>query len=445
VRIRLAKVRLREAKAIVIQCCFRQRCARYRVRLYRKISEANKLLDSKHMIRVERCGHYVFNGASIVISRGYSGYKIRRGLKVLVYWNRVRLSVIIQRYFRGYVKRKLFVRMKRLKLKEDRRIYHAASLIQKVIRGFVTRQKYTTMVVLADAAKMERRRLKIEKMESDVNRENVRKRREILRALMPFRYMFEYSRAIKIQRVYRGHRGRMSALRNKINTILVDDAKKQRVIIRAATDIQRVWQGYILRRIARKQRRRDSATRIQAFWRGRRARRQIKANRERKENMDKLCHYIFSYTIKLRYHRNLKKNIYFRKFVITIQKVMRKYLARKRVRLYKDMKRLQEERAATGRIALIKALTGCQLMLLYESLNRDIGVKSSSVSGVKCPCLGPIQAIFVSALGPKSKTDSSGLVTNRVPLVETIKLLQRVVGLFDGNIYLIQHVKNIYS
>lgn len=431
VRNRLARIRLRDAKALIIQCFFRQCRARYRVRVYRKISGANKLLSAVRQERNARCGLYVLNGASIVISRGYSCYKIRRGLKVLVFYNRMRLAVIIQRYYRGYVKRKLFLKMKRLKLKEDRRIYRAAATIQKIMRGFLARQKYKTMLILRDAEKILRREQKVERMGSKEDRDRVRRSREILRALMPLRFLWENSRAVKIQRVYRGHRGRKSALRNKIITILKRDAEKQYKIIRAATDIQRVWKGYVLRRIARKQRRRDAATSIQALWRGRKARKQIKAARERQLRVNRLCHFLFSYAVKLRYHRNLKQNFFYREFATTIQCAARKYLARKRVRLRKDSLRSLEERSASGRLSLIKAVAGCQLMILTECLTRDIGKSSPTISGVQCPCLGPLQAIFVSALGAKGKTEADTLVTNRVSLVEVTKILQRIDGLFD--------------
>jgi hypothetical protein len=432
VRNRLARIRIRDTKALVIQCFFRQYRARYRVRVYRKISGANKLLSAVRQERNARCGLYVLNGASIVISRGYSGYKIRRGLKVLVFYNRMRLAVIIQRCYRGYVKRKLVLRMKRLKLKEDRRIYRAATSIQKIMRGFLARQKFKTMLILRDAEKILRRQQKIEKMGAKEDRDRVRRTREILRALMPLRYLWENSRAVKIQRIYRGHKGRKSALRNKINTILKRDAEKQRKIIRAATDIQRVWKGYALRRIARKQRRRDAATRIQALWRGRKARKQIKAAHERQLWVNRLCHFLFSYAIKLRYHRNLKQNFFYREFAITIQCTTRRYLARKRARFRKDSMRTLEERSASGRVSLIKTVAGCQIMILSEFLSRDIGKAYPTVSGTKCPCLGPLQAIFVSALGAKGKTEADTLVTNRISLVEVTKILQLIDGLFDG-------------
>ena len=81
-------------------------------RILGKIFGAGKLLEARRDARSEKCWEYVQNGASIVIAKAYSCHKIKKGLKVCVYWNRVRLSTLLQSHARGWLQRLNLTRLK---------------------------------------------------------------------------------------------------------------------------------------------------------------------------------------------------------------------------------------------------------------------------------------------------------------------------------------------
>ena len=64
--------------------------------------------------------------------------------------------------------------------------------------------------------------------------------------------------------------------------------------------------------------------------------------------------------------------------------------------------------------------------VIFLFLTRAIGVKIPTVSGQDCLCLGPLQAIFVLAACVKPRTDTVGLIANKLDAVSLSKFAHRV-------------------
>ena len=174
------------------------------------------------------------------------------------------------------------------------------------------------------------------------------------------------------------------------------------------------------------------ATRIQAFWRGRKARRILKVKAIREHYSKYIANVLFGYILTMRRKRVKKQNIINGRQALIIQRVARLYLGRIHLRRQRDHDRALNEQQANAKVAFIKALSGCQIMILHESLRMDIGKKPLNIlSGVDCPCLGPVQALFVSVLGNRGKTDPGSLVANRVQMIEALKFLQKIKSAFE--------------
>ena len=89
--------------------------------------------------------------------------------------------------------------------------------------------------------------------------------------------------------------------------------------------------------------------------------------------------------------------------------------------------RVGREKYMSGSLAAVKALVGNQLIILQESLMRPMGKRGVESCGEPCPCLGVPQSMFVQGvLGPKGKTETMSLVTNRVTPIDCLKFLQRI-------------------
>ena len=94
------------------------------------------------------------------------------------------------------------------------------------------------MLVMEAVRKAQRRADKKLKLE-DPKIEQRRKLRSLLRSMVPFRYLIENSRAIFIQRIWRGHKGRKGAFRRRINSKLQQISNLHKLCKKAATNIQK--------------------------------------------------------------------------------------------------------------------------------------------------------------------------------------------------------------
>jgi hypothetical protein len=146
--------------AVIIQKKIRQILSKKRVIIVRKIRKAEMLLKEREKERFARLIDYCNNGAALTIARAYRAYKIRRNLKSIIYWNRIRLIKMIQAHIRGYLQRKRYAEMTRAKLKRRELERVSAVCIQKRVRGIRDRKLYRKLVKQKYALKKQRRQEK---------------------------------------------------------------------------------------------------------------------------------------------------------------------------------------------------------------------------------------------------------------------------------------------
>ena len=115
--------------------------------------------------------------------------------------------------------------------------------------------------------------------------------------------------------------------------------------------------------------------------------------------------------------------------IAVIQRLVKGFLARRRLHELRVSHRLSVERTLASRLSVLRGRAECQLAILRESLRRPIGKTFTGVSGEECLHTGPAQALFVHAVGPKARTDRAALVTNRVDTKRLTQLFSRVRGL----------------
>jgi hypothetical protein len=117
------------------------------------------------------------------------------------------------------------------------------------------------------------------------------------------------------------------------------------------------------------------------------------------------------------------------KDIVLAQGLARAYLARRRVRDLRWLRRLALDVSVSTGLRLTHMLAEHQVALLLDSMRRPIGRTFIGACGEECPLTGPLQALFVAAVGPKARTDKNALVTNRVDMKRLTKLLDKVPGL----------------
>lgn len=336
---------------------------------------------------------------------------------------------MIQKIYRGYVLRKSFLPKIR-KIKRGRsRLHKAAIKIQKLVRVRQALLRYNELYKISYEKKKaylkeKHRLIKFYHVEFlDVNYGNAspfRFARKLFRKLFPFRHIFEKFKAIKIQRVYRGYRGRRRRLRLILENFV---AKMEWYENRKAFLIcwlQRQTRGMLSRKDQLKIKRNFASIKIQSVFRGHLGRKYV----------SKMYASVIAgirLTKWARYHLRRKfwcrisaQNKKVRVHVIKIQNVVRNYLNRCFVSRWTTFLRLQAEFKATVDYPITKLIHGIECKILLESLNRDIGIefkreaqKNSKLKDLKCPCIGPVQALFVS-LCNNARYDKDELPTNKL-------------------------------
>ena len=119
--------------------------------------------------------------------------------------------------------------------------------------------------------------------------------------------------------------------------------------------------------------------------------------------------------------------------VIMAQCLLRSYLARKHVYERALLLRSQAERYGFLNRRVSQLLCSIQLRILQDTMNASIGVKYDTISKLDCPCLGPVQAIFVQgAMGSKGRTEQNHLFSNRLDAGSLSKFLNRIKGLTEA-------------
>lgn len=217
------------------------------VTLARKLHHVQMLLDDLRRFR-ESCATAMYlDGAEHTIARAYRTLTLRRKLKNLLYWNRYRCAVLIQRIYMGYKVRRKFMKVWALHQQHVAEENACAVRIQQLVRSYLARRalKARAQRKLRLARERRARKLMILATTSQFNLTWVFVK--MYRKLKPFRLHMLRKRATTIQRVWRGHRGRKRAFFVRVARAIqaINDAHHRRV--KAAGLIQRNWRGFITR------------------------------------------------------------------------------------------------------------------------------------------------------------------------------------------------------
>lgn len=215
--------------------------------LARKLYHVQMLLDELRRFR-ESCAQQMYlDGAEQCIARAYRTLVLRRKLKNLLYWNRYRCAVVIQRIYVGYRVRRKFMKIWTLHQQRMAQENACAVIIQQMVRSHLARKalKSRAQRKLRLARERRARKLMILATTSQFNLKWAFVK--LYRKMKPFRIHMLRKRAIVIQRVWRGHRGRKRAFFVRVARAIkaINDAHHRRV--RAACLIQRNWRGCITR------------------------------------------------------------------------------------------------------------------------------------------------------------------------------------------------------
>jgi hypothetical protein len=65
---------------------------------------------------------------------------------------------------------------------------------------------------------------------------------------------------------------------------------------------------------------------------------------------------------------------------------------------------------------MLKAVASLQVQIINETLGNPMGKKWKSLHGEECEAYGPLQAVYVGALGGKGNFDRTALLTNRMDI-----------------------------
>jgi hypothetical protein len=250
-----------------IQCSFRQHLARRRVVLFRKLVAVETLILEYEAAKEAVKDEHRSEGAHTTIKRYYRGYKARKNLAKLIYWSRFDKAITLQKHIRGHQGRVRANALMKVKRAKEKTVFDAAACMQRYVRGVNAR------IVFAEK-QVERRK--------EVARKRLRKKQYLenaavnagkgavltaMRKMMPFRYILTWSKALRIQKFWRGHRVRrrvyLMIIRRKI---AADNAYFFGKHI-GATHFQRMFRGFRIRRGLVRELRISAAWKIQCFLR----------------------------------------------------------------------------------------------------------------------------------------------------------------------------------
>jgi len=422
-----------KTNSTMIQCSYRQHLARRKAILYRKILEVRELMKQWEEIRKQKMRQLQLVGASNTIKRYYKACKVREKIKTIIFWNRWGKAISLQRFTRGYYGRKIFKNLMRIKKAKEKRVFDAAQRMQKYVRGANARKMFAGMLLEKKKQRARRRMAKAKYMES---KENMFDKNNIkgfamaaARSLMPFRYLLLWSRAAKIQRVYRGFRGRRVAFIRKIKTRIRKANQLYFGREKGANHMQRIFRGFKVRRGLVRELRLESALKIQCFIRQYLARQCKIFHKVKRDAISLLGRNIWLLLKFKKAMRNRFENKRVAKQTLIIQAMWRGALKRKRMNEVKTQRRVQFEQNGIVQSKITYILCSIQLRLFMEAISRPLGQAIHfEAGGIPCPVLGPTQALFLSAVGPKANTAVEELLSNKLDNTNWNKWLAKIKG-----------------
>jgi hypothetical protein len=187
------------------------------------------------------------DGAELYIAKAYRTLVFRRKLKNLLYWNRYRCAVVIQRVYKGYRVRKKFHKVWSLH-KEKMVISHRRALqIQMFVRCALARRKLFALAVKKSKQKQERHRKKLLLLATSSAFNLKWMFVKMYRKMKLFRIDLLHRKATIIQKVWRGRHGRQRAFIIRVMNAIRIINIKFRKRVKSAAIIQRNWRGFIVR------------------------------------------------------------------------------------------------------------------------------------------------------------------------------------------------------
>jgi hypothetical protein len=419
--------------ALMIQCMVRVRLSRRRVKLLRKLCFVEHWLQTLAR-KSEQYRHAFYrNGAVSYISRAYRHYLITRRLHRLVYWNHVAKAIVLQRVYRGYRMRKTYRVRVSLYRDVQRQQERAAVVIQSCVRRFLAECQADALFAAREAHKQQRYQAKLWKLAQGVSwrrRYAVWMRSWSLKTRI-YKMLYLHSKAMEIQRIWRGHHGRVRMWYVRVHRRLHYWHVYFQRRHRAATRIQARIRGLLARCRHRHQRLLDNVLRVQCAFRMFRARNRLRQRKYIDLQARKMTRMFRRMLQRHRFHVKYQRQQLLAQKIGVLQCFVRRYLARRHVHATRTHLRRDVEFLASTRSHIIHLLAGIQCRLLHETMTKPIQQRPYVVSRQDCLCFGPLQAIFVLGFchGNRLRTEAKFLPTHRVDSASMVKYLMKVEGL----------------
>ena len=358
--------------------------ARYRLRVVAKIRLVDALVRIEDTQGFAKTSMMRRHAAAFKIGRSFKAYRMRVILDKRIYWHRWVVVVKFQARARGYLARKLFDRLLSRHRARIRILSKASVQLQRMARGYLARARYAHMLEDDERKKAERARLKADTLL--LGGGNGAIVRSVLRRVQPLRYAWEVHKCKKIQRVWRGYKARKRCKILKLMYRFAEIKRKQVRQYNGATNIIRIFRGFVVRRYVQDRLYGKRMTQIQSAWRQYSARRERITRRLKNEAMVVMRRYFKSFIARRRWHV-AREPINLRRCMAsnTIKfGLLRGLWRHKRVKM-KNALRTGLERGAEAVANVCRIRNEIQLRILQESLDGPIGKRVVSVCGEDCP------------------------------------------------------------
>jgi hypothetical protein len=188
-------------------------------------------------------------GAISRILQTYRLYVLKKRLFNMLYWLKYSKVIIIQRFVRGYLTRKKYQQFAKNRILRQQTEKKSAIIIQKVFHRCVAEKKYLRYYQQKQQRKQVHHQMKLLKLAEGVSfsQKCTLMGLKLYRKCRPFRYLILNEKAIMIQKIYRGYHGKQRMKFVKLHNYLNDFYKKQNIQMKAIRKIQRVWRGCNMR------------------------------------------------------------------------------------------------------------------------------------------------------------------------------------------------------
>jgi hypothetical protein len=220
--------------------------------------------------------------------------------------------------------------------------------------------------------------------------------------------------ATRIQKIYRGHRARLRTSIIRIRHLTKLHEQRQRRRRESVMSLQRVWRGRWCRLLLKRSKMQAMAVRIQCRWRAFLGKKLADHKRATQRAMRILVHNMSRFLQRIKSRRIRHQQLKYGEVVGVIQRLARRYIGRCRRIQLKHALRVTGEQREYGQCKTVNTLCAVQLRIIVDSMSQDIGKKSVNIGTIECPMQGPLQALFVAAVGSRARTELHALITNKL-------------------------------